>query len=222
MKVAVELPGSAIGWAGILWFGLLQGSAWSQVVVTNGLSHFHRGPSQEGGYIELWNPTPERQTAILIRDSLLGPLNDLQIASEVPIPPEARVRVNYQWLREDSSSQGVRVFVSTAAHRAAAPEVQAGRILVKLSTRYAVDLYRGQLCEELDLLWSDRGIRVTNQSKDFWAGSCYAIRNGERHGRSLAGGVLRPGDSRVWQLPEDSEGAWLENVDGVVVASRRP
>ena len=134
VKVAVEFPGSAIGWAGILWFGLLQGSSWSQVVVTNGLSHFHRGPSQAGGYIELWNPTPERQTAILIRDSLLGPMNDLQIASEVHIPPKARVRMNYQWLREDSSSQGVRVFVSTAAHRAAAPEVQAGRILVQLST----------------------------------------------------------------------------------------
>jgi len=221
VKTSAEFPGSAIGWAGILWFGLLQGSAWSQVVVTNGLSHFQRGSSQEAGYIELWNPTPERQTAILILDSLLGPMNDLQIASEVPIPPEGRVRVNYQWLSEDSSSQGVRVFVSTAA-QAAAPEVQAGRILVKLSTRYAVDLYRGQICEELDLLWSGRDIRVTNQSKDFWAGSCYAIRNGERHGRSLAGGVLRPGDSRVWQLPEDSEGAWLENADGVVVASRRP
>ena len=181
-----------------------------------------RSWSPTGSATLIADPTPERQTAILIRDSLLGPMNDLQIASEVPIPPEARVRVNYRWLREDSSSQGVRVFVSTAAHRAAAPEVQAGRILVKLSTRYAVDLYRGQLCEELDLLWSDRGIRVTNQSKDFWAGSCYAIRNGERHGRSLAGGVLRPGDSRVWQLPEDSEGAWLENVDGVIVASRRP
>jgi hypothetical protein len=220
VKVA-EFPGSAIGWAGILWFGLLQGSAWSQVVVTNGLSHFHRGSSQEVGYIELWNPTQERQTALLIRESLLGPMNDLQIASEVPIAPEARVRVNYRWLSEDSSSQGVRIFVSTAA-QAAVPEVQAGRVLVQISTRYAVDLYRGQLCEELDLVWSDRGICVTNQSKDFWAGSCYAIRNGERHGRSLAGGVLRPGDSRVWQLPEDSEGAWLENADGVVVASRRP
>ena len=130
--------------------------------------------------------------------------------------------MNYQWLREDSSSQGVRVFVSTAAHRAAAPEVKAGQILVQLSTRYAVVLYRDQLCEEFDLLWSDRGIGVTNQSKDFWTGSCYAIRNGERHGGSLASGVLRPGDSRIWQLPEDSEGAWLENTDGVVVASRRP
>ena len=221
MKISAEFPGSAIGWAGILWFGLLQGSAWSQVVVTNGLSHFQRGSSQEVGYIELWNPTQERQTAVLILDSLLGPMNDLQIASEVPIAPEARVRVNYQWLREDSSSQGVRVFVSTAA-QTAAPEVQAGRVVVQISTRYAVDLYRGQICEELDLVWSGRDIRVTNQSKDFWAGSCYAIRNGERHGRSLAGGVLRPGDSRVWQLPEDSEGAWLENADGVIVASRRP
>ena len=214
MKGDAEFPGSAIGWAGILWFGLLQGTAWSQVVVTNGLSHFHRGSTQEAGHIE-------HHTALLILDSLLGPINDLQIASEVPIPPETRVRVNYRWLSEDSSSQGVRIFVSTAAH-AAAPEVQAGRVQVQLSTRYAVDLYRGQLCEELDLVWSDRGIRVTNQSKDFWAGSCYAIRNGERHGRRLAGGVLRPGDSRVWQLPEDSEGAWLENVDGVIVASRRP
>ena len=221
MKISAEFPGSAIGWAGILWFGMLQGSAWSQVVVTNGLSHFQRGSSQEVGYIELWNPTQERQTAVLILDSLLGPMNDLQIASEVPIAPEARVRVNYQWLREDSSSQGVRVFVSTAA-QTAAPEVQAGRVLVQISTRYAVDLYRGQICEELDLVWSGRDIRVTNQSKDFWAGSCYAIRNGERHGRSLAGGVLRPGDSRVWQIPEDSEGAWLENADGVIVASRRP
>ena len=221
MKGDAEFPGSAIGWAGIIWFGLLQGTAWSQVVVTNGLSHFHRGSTQEAGHIELWNPTQEHHTALLILDSLLGPINDLQIASEVPIPPETRVRVNYRWLSEDSSSQGVRIFVSTAAH-AAAPEVQAGRVQVQLSTRYAVDLYRGQLCEELDLVWSDRGIRVTNQSKDFWAGSCYAIRNGERHGRILAGGVLRPGDSRVWQLPEDSEGAWLENVDGVIVASRRP
>gem|GEM_PF-572175 len=221
MKIGAEFPGSAIGWAGILWFGLLQGSAWSQVVVTNGLSHFHRGPSQEGGYIELWNPTQERQTALLILDSLLGPMRDLQIASEVPIPPETRVRVNYRWLSEDIISQGVRIFVSTAA-LAAMPEVQAGRVLVQISTRYAVDLYRGQICEELDLVWSGRDIRVTNQSKDFWAGSCYAIRNGERHGRSLAGGVLRPGDSRVWQLPEDSEGAWLENADGVIVASRRP
>ena len=221
MKGDAEFPGSAIGWAGILWFGLLQGTAWSQVVVTNGLSHFHRGSTQEAGHIVLWNPTQEHHTALLILDSLLGPINDLQIASEVPIPPETRVRVNYRWLSEDSSSQGVRIFVSTAAH-AAAPEVQAGRVQVQLSTRYAVDLYRGQLCEELDLVWSDRGIRVTNQSKDFWAGSCYAIRNGERHGRRLAGGVLRPGDSRVWQLPEDSEGAWLENVDGVIVASRRP
>ncbi|NQW41166.1 MAG: hypothetical protein HQ466_04275 [Cryomorphaceae bacterium] len=221
MKIGAEFPGSATGWAGILWFGLLQGSAWSQVVVTNGLSHFQRGSSQEVGYIELWNPSQERHTALLILDSLLGPMNDLQIASEVPIPPETRVRVNYRWLSEDSSSQGVRIFVSTAA-QAAAPEVQAGRVLVQISTRYAVDLYRGQLCEELDLVWSDRGIRVTNQSKDFWAGSCYAIRNGERYGRSLSGGVLRPGDSRVWQLPEDSEGAWLENTDGVIVASRRP
>jgi len=221
VKIGAEFPGSAIGWAGILWFGLLQGSAWSQVVVTNGLSHFHRGPSQEGGYIELWNPTQERQTALLILDSLLGPMRDLQIASEVPIPPETRVRVNYRWLSEDIISQGVRIFVSTAA-LAAMPEVQAGRVLVQISTRYAVDLYRGQICEELDLVWSGRDIRVTNQSKDFWAGSCYAIRNGERHGRSLAGGVLRPGDSRVWQLPEDSEGAWLENADGVIVASRRP
>jgi hypothetical protein len=221
MKFVTEFPGSAIGWAGILWFGLLQGSAWSQVVVTNGLSHFHRGSSQEAGHIELWNPTQERQTALLILDSLLGPMRDLQIASEVPIPPETRVRVNYRWLSEDSSSQGVRIFVSTAA-QAAMPEVQAGRVLVQISTRYAVDLYRGQLCEELDLVWSDGGIRVTNQSKDFWAGSCYAIRNGERYGRSLAGGVLRPGDSRVWQLPADSEGAWLENADGVILASRRP
>ncbi len=221
MKGDAEFPGSAIGWAGILWFGLLQGTAWSQVVVTNGLSHFHRGFTQEAGHIELWNPTHEHHTALLILDSLLGPMNDLQIASEVSIPPETRVRVNYRWLSEDSSSQGVRIFVSTAA-QASAPAVQAGRVQVQLSTRYAVDLYRGQLCEELDLVWSDRGIRVTNQSKDFWAGSCYAIRNGERHGRSLAGGVLRPGDSRVWQLPEDSEGAWLENVDGVIVASRRP
>ncbi len=221
MKAFALFPGSAIGWAGILWMGLLQGSAWRQVVVTNGLSHFQRGSSQEVGYIELWNPTQERQTALLILDSLLGPMSDLQIASEVPIPPETRVRVNYRWLSEDSSSQGIRIFVSTAA-QAAIPEVQAGRVRVQIATRYAVDLYRGQLCEELDLVWSDLGICVTNQSKDFWAGSCYAIRNGERHGRSLAGGVLRPGDSRVWQLPADSEGAWLENVDGAIVASRRP
>ena len=64
--------------------------------------------------------------------------------------------------------------------------------------------------------------RYVNRGGDFWAGACYPMDGRIRGTPRLASGVLRPGDVRVWSVPTDADGIWLERVDGHVVASPKP
>lgn len=195
--------------------------AGGQVVVTNGLSRFHLWNGDPTGHVALWNPTDVAQTVLVGKEALWGPQHPIQIASEVEVPPRTRMRLPYRWLEIDSSSQATRLYLSTQIPPQA-EQPAPGQIHVHVSTRYAVDLYRGRVTDDLVLEWTPNGIHVTNAGSDFWAGMCFPVIQGDRAERSVASGMLRPGDSRTWTLPERSEGVWLERIDGLVVASLRP
>lgn len=206
------------GW-GLLFFCSLP--ALGQVVVVNGLGHFHPWDQPAKGSIALMNPTSDSLRVLVQTDSLWGPQHPLRIASEVRMPPQSRRSVPYEWLETDSSSQGLRIYLSTV-NDAASPATPAGELRVRISTRYAVDLYRGRITDDLDVRWTAEGVHVHNRGRDFWAGACYPLEDQMRGTSRLASGVLRPGDERIWTVPADADGIWLERVDGYVVASPKP
>lgn len=209
----------ALRWA--LFFSLVSNMASAQVVVVNGLGHFHPWNHPATGSITLMNPTTDSLRVLVQTDSLWGPQHPLRIASEVRMPPKSRKSVPYEWLEMDSSSQGLRIYLSTVTD-AASPPSPSGALHFRITTRYAVDLYRGRITDDLDVRWSNGGVHVHNIGQDFWAGSCYPLEGQTRGTSRLASGVLRPGDVRIWNVPDDADGIWLERVDGYVVASLKP
>lgn len=211
--------GPARRWAFL--FSILSQLASAQVVVVNGLGHFHPWDQPAVGKIVLMNPTDDSLRVIVQNDSLWGPQHPLRIASEVRMPPQSRKSLPYEWLEIDSSSQGVRIYLSTVTDAAPNPTTS-GELRFHISTRYAVDLYRGRIADDLDVAWTPDGVRVHNRGRDFWAGSCYPLDGSMRGTSRLASGVLRPGDVRIWSVPTDADGIWLERVDGYVVASPKP
>lgn len=211
--------GPASRWALLFWTIVKYATA--QVVVVNGLGHFHSWDQPAVGSIVLMNPTDDSLRVIVRNDSLWGPQHPLRIASEVRMPPQSRNSVSYEWLETDSSSQGIRIYLSTVTD--AAPDASpSGELRFQISTRYAVDLYRGRITDDLEVAWTSGGVRVHNRGQDFWAGSCYPLDGQMRGTARLASGVLRPGDVRIWSVPADADGIWLERVDGYVVASPKP
>jgi hypothetical protein len=195
--------------------------AQGQVVVRNGLSHFHTLGESATGVIELYNASDQPVTALLSVDSLWGTQRSIQIPSEVGLDAGERMAVPYNWPSADSSSQGTRIYVTTAAVEDALIEV-AGTVRFKVSMRYAVDLYRGPIGDEVELTWLGDSVHVTNAGPNFWVGTCFTLQEHERGAQRIASGVLRPGDRRTWVLPPESDGVWLENVRGQVTASLRP
>ena len=167
------------------------------------------------------NPTDDSLRVIVQNDSLWGPRHPLRIASEVRMPPQSRKSLPYEWLEIDSSSQGVRIYLSTVTDAVPDP-TSSGELRFHISTRYAVDLYRGRIADDLEVAWTPDGVRVHNRGRDFWAGSCYPLDGSMRGTSRLASGVLRPGDVRIWSVPAGADGIWLERVDGYVVASPKP
>jgi len=167
------------------------------------------------------NSTSDSLRVLVQTDSLWGPQHPLRIASEVRMPPQSRRSVPYEWLEPDSSSQGLRIYLSTV-NDVASPDAPSGELRVRISTRYAVDLYRGRITDDLDVRWTAEGVHVHNRGRDFWAGSCYPLEGQMRGTARLASGILRPGDVRIWTVPSDADGIWLERVDGYVVASPKP
>jgi hypothetical protein len=192
----------------------------AQVVVRNGLSHVHAWTSNPSGTIDLKNSSDQPVTAYVTADSLWGPQNALQIPSQVSLDANESRSVPYRWLNDDSVSQATRIYITTDQPTLEASPKQA--LTLRISTRYAVDLYRGPVGTELDLEWVDGGVKVQNSSTSFWAGACYELRDFERFGNRLAGGVLRPGDHRIWRIPPGAQGVWIETSQGSVLASLRP
>lgn len=195
--------------------------AHGQVVVRNGLSHFHSLGAPASGVIELFNSSSEPVTALIRTDSLWGPQRSIQIPSEVALSGGARIAVPYVWPEADSSSQGTRIFLTTLPKRDSLIPLT-GTVRIKVSTRYAVDLYRGPIGDAVDVFWRGDSVTVTNASTDFWAGTCFTLTGMERGTQRIASGVLRPGDRRTWVVPPGSDGVWLENVRGQVAASLKP
>jgi hypothetical protein len=212
--------GGPTAWRWVLLFLIQFQAGTAQVVVVNGLGHFHPWNRSAVGSIVLMNPTGDSLRVLIQTDSLWGPQHSIRLASEVLMPPQSRRSVPYEWLGTDSSSQGLRILLSTVAERI--DPGTSGEIRVLISTRYAVDLYRGRIADDLDVQWTPDGIRVHNLGVDFWAGSCYPLHGQSRGTPRLASGVLRPGDVRIWPVPEDADGIWLERVDGYIVASPKP
>lgn len=192
-----------------------------QVVVRNGLSHFHSLGTPAIGAIELFNSSSEPVVAQLKTDSLWGPQRSIQIPSEVALAGGARISVPYVWPEADSSSQATRIFLTTLPKNDS-PTVVAGTVRIKVSTRYAVDLYRGPIGDAVDVAWHGDSVTVSNSSLNFWAGTCYTLKGMERGTQRISSGVLRPGDRRTWIVPPEAEGVWLENVRGQVAASLKP
>ena len=211
--------GPAFRWAFL--FSILSQFASAQIVVVNGLGHFHPWDQPAVGSIVLMNPTDDSLRVIVQNDSLWGPQHPLRIASEVRMPPRSRKSLHYEWLEIDSSSQGVRIYLSTVTDAVPDP-TSSGELRFHISTRYAVDLYRGRIADDLEVAWTPDGVRVHNRGRDFWAGSCYPLDGSMRGTSRLASGVLRPGDVRIWSVPAGADGIWLERVDGYVVASPKP
>jgi len=196
-------------------------SAAGQVVVVNGLGHFHSWEEPTVGEIVLMNPSSDSLRVLIYRDSLWGPQHPLQVASEVLMPGQSRRSVAYTWLGRDSASQGTRLFV-VSQPELPTPHATTGAFQVEVTTRYAVDLYRGRITDDLDVTWTADGVRVANLGGDFWAGTCYSLTGQTRGSLRIASGVLRPGDVRIWPVPEPADGVWLERVDGSIVASLKP
>jgi hypothetical protein len=215
-----SLPGPKFLWAWIFLASVAPPMT-AQVMVRNGLSHIHAWNGQLSGSIELKNLSDHEVTAYLTSDSLWGVQHSIQIPSEVRFKAHESRSVPYQWLYSDSTSQATRIYVTTA-HAPAESTDQRRTLKVHISTRYAVDLYRGPMGSELALEWVPEGIRVQNPTALFWAGACFALRNRERSGPRLAGGVLRPGDVRIWPVPSEAEGVWIESAQGTVLAAVRP
>jgi len=211
-----RLRGGLLGAASLAWL-----CAQGQVVVRNGLSHFHSLGESATGVIELYNASDQAVTALLSVDSLWGTQRSIQIPSEVALDAGERLEVPYIWPSADSSSQGTRIYV-TAATSEDAPIQLAGSVRIRVSTRYAVDLYRGPIGDEVELRWHGDSVEVTNAGPNFWVGTCFTLQEHERGAQRIASGVLRPGDRRTWVLPPESDGVWLENVRGQVTASLRP
>lgn len=193
----------------------------AQVMVRNGLSHIHAWNGLLTGSIELKNLSDHEVMAYLTTDSLWGVQHSIQIPSEVRFKAHESRSVPYQWLYSDSTSQATRIYVTTEQPPIDTAD-QNRTLKVRVSTRYAVDLYRGPMGSELSLEWVPEGIRVQNPTTYFWAGACFALRDRERSGPRLAGGVLRPGDVRIWTVPQEAEGVWIESAQGTVLAAIRP
>ena len=111
--------GPAFRWAFL--FSILSQFASAQVVVVNGLGHFHPWDQPAMGSIVLMNPTDDSLRVIVQNDSLWGPRHPLRIASEVRMPPQSRKSLPYEWMEIDSSSQGVRIYLSTVTDAAPTP-----------------------------------------------------------------------------------------------------
>lgn len=201
------------------FFGLTY-SAQCQISITNGLSHFH-STLETTGVISIKNLTEHPSKVLIYQDSVFGIQHPVKIASEVWLEPFERRSVRYDWLSTDSSSQCRRVYIEPYLDSATATN-HPGHITLRISTRYAVDLYRGRIADDLEIHWTPDGVRVHNRGGDFWAGACYPMDGRIRGTPRLASGVLRPGDVRVWSVPTDADGIWLERVDGHVVASPKP
>lgn len=208
-------------WCWVFLFTFYPKLAMAQVVVANGLGHFHPWNQPANGQIILVNPTQDSLRVLIHNDSLWGYQHLVQIASEVRMPPQSRRTVSYEWMGTDSSSQGTRLLISTVSDEAP-QSIPDGHVKVQISTRYAVDLYRGRIADDLTVNWTSEGVRVQNHGSDFWAGTCYSLNGQNRGPARLASGVLRPGDVRIWSVPSNSDGIWLERVDGYVVASIKP
>jgi len=218
--MVVNLDGPIrMGWA--ILFGTSSHLLSAQVVVVNGLGHFHTWNEPAVGHIVLLNSSNDSLRVLVHTDSLWGVQHPLRIPSEVRMAPKERTSVPYEWFGTDSTSQGLRVFLSSIAEHPATESLD-GMFRVKLSTRYAVDLYRGRITDDLKVIWHDGAVHVENSGSDFWAGVCYSLSGSTRGTRRIAGGVLRPGELRVWSVPDEAQGIWLERVDGAVVASLRP
>lgn len=207
------------GWALLFW-------TWShlllgQVVVVNGLGHFHLWNQPATGRITLMNTSDDSQRVLIQTDSLWGIQHPLRITSEVRMAPNSRQEVHYEWFGFDSTSQGMRIFLSTVAEKSPVAPSE-GSVRLHIATRYAVDLYRGRIADHLELTWTEQGVRVHNRGGDFWAGACYPLNGTSRGGPRVASGILRPNEVRIWTVPSDANGVWLERVDGAVVASVRP
>ena len=80
-----RLRGSLVGVA-----SLASLVAAGQVVVRNGLSHFHSLGTPAAGVIELYNSSTEPVTAVLSVDSLWGPQRSVQLPSEVAFQGKER------------------------------------------------------------------------------------------------------------------------------------
>ena len=200
--------------------GLNATVAKSQITITNGLSHFHSN-LESIGVISLKNLSTAPTKVIIYQDSIFGNQNFVKIPSEVWLEPLEKRSLSYSWQSNDSSSQCRRIFIEPISDSAEVSN-QPGQLTLKISIRYAVDLYRGRIADDLEVAWTPDGVRVHNRSRDFWAGSCYPLDGSMRGTSRLASGVLRPGDVRIWSVPADADGIWLERVDGYVVASPRP
>ena len=220
MRRFMQGPGPNFIWAWLLWHAFAPNELYAQVVVRNGLSHVHPWYGNPTGTIDLKNSSDQTVTAYLTLDSLWGPQNELQIPSQVTLGPLESHSVTYRWLTEDSASQATRIYITTEQRAAEPSSLQA--LTLRISTRYAVDLYRGPMGTDLELEWLPDGIRVQNPTTSLWAGTCYELRDFERYGRRLAGGVLRPGDHRVWRIPAEAQCVWIETPQGSVLASIRP
>ncbi|MEY4968709.1 MAG: hypothetical protein RLZZ261_480 [Bacteroidota bacterium] len=210
------LRGGLLGAASLACLG-----AAGQVVVRNGLSHFHPLGLPATGVIELYNSSTETVTAVLSVDSLWGPQRSVQLPSEVALQGKERKTIRYVWPDADSSSQGTRIYLTTVPKADTVHQV-VGTMRINVTTRYAVDLYRGPIGDAVSLSWNGDSVTVTNASPDFWAGTCYSLHGLERGTHRIASGVLRPGDRRTWVVPPNSDGVWLENVRGQVAASLKP
>lgn len=215
MRIAC-LRGGLLGAASLACLG-----AAGQVVVRNGLSHFHPLGLPATGVIELYNSSTETVTAVLSVDSLWGPQRSVQLPSEVALQGRERKTIRYVWPDADSSSQGTRIYLTTVPKADTVHQV-VGTMRINVTTRYAVDLYRGPIGDAVSLSWNGDSVTVTNASLDFWAGTCYSLHGLERGTHRIASGVLRPGDRRTWVVPPNSDGVWLENVRGQVAASLKP
>ena len=201
--------------------GLNTTVAQCQITITNGLSHFHSIAGESTGVISVKNLENKINKVLIYQDSIFGFQNPVRIPSEIWLAPFERVNVKYSWISSDSASQCRRLFIEPYQDSTSIIN-QPGQLNLKISTRYAVDLYRGRIADDLEVAWTPDGVRVHNRSRDFWAGSCYPLDGSMRGTSRLASGVLRPGDVRIWSVPAGADGIWLERVDGYVVASPKP
>lgn len=192
----------------------------AQITVTNGLSHFLH-PNETNGEIIIQNLSREPTTVLLYFDTKNQLDSTLKIPSELTLEVMERKVVQFQWQLDDTIISHYRIYVDPLV-KSIPTKIESGKISVQIKSRYAVDLYRGKLTDELNVSWVTNGVRVENASMHFWVGSCYPLIGGSRGHSRIATGVLRPSDVRIWPISEDAQGIWMERVDGNVVASLRP